>query len=987
MGEVSKNKNVIAAAERGEVWAQNEIAKSEGVSIQEYLENPDLYLDHQKQVVSESEKENLNIVAKNINDAIEASGIDINEIQGMSLGDVAKRMGDSEYADVLSRYDQLGYIVNEFVNGRVSGLSYNGTYSDTLADLEAKGKILSGANSDYETYMLGDLAQKEAVRQKQISEKESLLRAQSAIKDNTISGDDFNTIADYLDVSEEQIKNISNEADGFNKITEMMADRANLTDATVQALKNAGVDLEGTDAKTIKEKLESSDYITKFADMMSGYSASKDNTDRIREFMNAAASSENIEEMRKNATGWMKNSNGELDAFFKNNSDIAELYSKREAGYIDQSDFVKGIRDILIGDLTENAKSIISQSQSVGQMDYIAGKTNTLYGQQQVASALGITMDTYKKDKTTYDAIYKMQAKAAKDEQADFVKEIYKNLFDTETIKTNEGLQKAINDAISNDDELADVLNAFDAAGIEATIDELSGELKISFKNVYDHAADELQELEDSGFISRGTAQMKEILKTGNREEKLDAYAELDARGKNFYDATQIFRDLNNGGTLTTDKAKQLQSLLGLSDDRQNQIMASDNPAAAFAEEKNYLYGQQLHDLNALDVSRDQMTDWSAQKYSLYDPTRYNQNYGEQLLYEQRRNDLTDAILNAKSADEFMDMLGTGDLEWAEQTGDNSILEKFYEMFPAFIDIIGKAGSGEEIDWTGLQGQAAEAAGYGDLFGGRNFNDQMELANEKYGGNLFGDLFSGEIDTDGIDTLMEFMKTAEGADLSRVFDGLSNGDDLLRRISEGGYDAAEAMRELADAISQEVASEFGRFGKEADEVLSVMKQFKGSAKDVSSAQKSFNKMLSDANNTKFYADKFKSGSRDKDTLDEIADIVGLGTADIKDPQLYDQVVSQLDGFIQRDLQEIESWADGIINMNDIGAMISNAIKDGSLDIDLGSGSVSIDFSEIINTLGGLLDDTQKAMVELIQAFFVQGTLDLTQNDDKTITAK
>ena len=215
--------------------------------------------------------------------------------------------------------------------------------------------------------------------------------------------------------------------------------------------------------------------------------------------------------------------------------------------------------------------------------------------------------------------------------------------------------------------------------------------------------------------------------------------------------------------------------------------------------------------------------------------------------------------------------------------------------------------------------------------------------------------------------------------------GLEEGDvgyvEATKALDEMGYTMDE-VRDIAEALNDEIAQASNAYGDLTGEVLSNSKAWKGTARDIASARKQLNATIQTATNNQWARNEFIGGSTDSEVIDTIASMVGLSADDVKERR--DDIIKQLTDFEAADLESVQIEASGLDDQltDSLNEYLSSS---GNLEIDLpgitGNANGQVDFSDAAATLNGMVDAELLDIVNQMAGKGIQGYIQLTETEN------
>lgn len=215
----------------------------------------------------------------------------------------------------------------------------------------------------------------------------------------------------------------------------------------------------------------------------------------------------------------------------------------------------------------------------------------------------------------------------------------------------------------------------------------------------------------------------------------------------------------------------------------------------------------------------------------------------------------------------------------------------------------------------------------------------------------------------------------------------------LTAISEGTQMTTEQMRNLGAALeSARIADKTEELGETAEEAAKRYKQLHGSAADVASAYRDMNSAMTRISNNKYYRDLYKSGNRDKETLQSIASQTKMTEEMLKTEMGQKMAESLFATFDAEDIEEAQTWADAVYDTS-VEALekrfnqdTNKIVLDNGFEIDIEKGEANVNMDDAINEVSGYLSEAQAEMLKMLQEWGAKAHVEIIQ-DGKTFSAR
>lgn len=254
--------------------------------------------------------------------------------------------------------------------------------------------------------------------------------------------------------------------------------------------------------------------------------------------------------------------------------------------------------------------------------------------------------------------------------------------------------------------------------------------------------------------------------------------------------------------------------------------------------------------------------------------------------------------------------------------------------------------------------------------------------------DLFGRILSGNVS--GLSESMRSEYAGGDTNLSTLTDvaynleksGLKIGDlspeaegyeEAKRIIEEMGYsveDVQDKIKSLNKTLASEGVRAAKKYGDQTEDVADAMDEWGTTTESVMKKQKSLRSAASTAMNNQYYRDAFAKGDRSTEVLDQISEMTGYDSADLKSGKFGSEVLDFLDALEAEDMQGIA---------NEVDALFEKLAADQN--ISLGDiGAEGADISQLIDALvniEGAVSDNVQAYLEYLQAQGFEGHFETT----------
>lgn len=254
--------------------------------------------------------------------------------------------------------------------------------------------------------------------------------------------------------------------------------------------------------------------------------------------------------------------------------------------------------------------------------------------------------------------------------------------------------------------------------------------------------------------------------------------------------------------------------------------------------------------------------------------------------------------------------------------------------------------------------------------------------------DLFGRILSGDVS--GLSESMRSEYAGSDTNLSTLADvaynleqsGLSVADlspeaegyeEAKRIIEEMGYsveDVQDKIKSLNKTLASEGVRAAKKYGDQTEDVADAMDEWGTTTESVMRKQKSLRSAASTAMNNQYYRDAFAKGDRSTEVLDQISEMTGYDSADLKSGKFGSEVLDFLDALEAEDMQSIA---------NEVDALFEKLAADQK--ISLGDiGAEGADISQLIDALvniEGAVSDNVQAYLEYLQAQGFEGHFETT----------
>ena len=344
-----------------------------------------------------------------------------------------------------------------------------------------------------------------------------------------------------------------------------------------------------------------------------------------------------------------------------------------------------------------------------------------------------------------------------------------------------------------------------------------------------------------------------------------------------------------------------------------------------------------------------------------------------------KRLDLLNVANGATGFQEFMSGISsTLGVTWSRDNMSKVLPKELYSAL--------QATSEGTLDWPifqqMLQNYQLGQKGYGyDL-------NQAILTGE---GGIGATFMSALQSNDQAGMLAEYQRLSGDAVSFDVFktalESFDGGSEILAKLGEGALVTAEDWKKLAQSMREAQEAAKSMFGSRGDEVLNYLKNVQGDAVESAKALTDMRNALNNLSYRQYYREQFKAGKRDKTTMDQIAQITGFDTEQIKQYGKDQKITTGIDDALK------QSYEADKISVEDYGNQIAallNSELQGQFDtfapaITVADGNVNWNDAGLIETIGADAANTIQALNAILEAMHIKGHFEELKDGDGNTT--